>query len=286
MWETALTQRLNQDRENFGREGDRDSDVFKFGHDYRVNGTTPPAIRILSPESLVMFTNIAPYYPAQDLRGKEVVLDHPYSITFHFWDEFQRVLAACESENPSISFIDSQTGWQSNVQCNGAIGEHLWVLLNAPPVRAFYFKSFESEIETHARKCASFYYLWLLFRPGTIVLRQDDPKEGGRFPGYVVERMNYLRKGKASSSSDRATSPDKWEWSLWNLGYSDGKLIVQRCPFFIKRYRGMRAISALPVIPIQFVDDPNNVRATLIYRGRCYYTMMCEEHSYWYYKGR
>ena len=116
MWGTALTQRLNQNRENFGREGDRYSDVFKFGHDHRVNGTTPPAIRILSPELLVMFTNIAPYYPAQDLRGKEVVLDHPYSIAFHFWDELQRVLAACESENPSISFIDSQIGWQSNVQ--------------------------------------------------------------------------------------------------------------------------------------------------------------------------
>jgi len=223
---TALTQRLNQNRENFGREGDKAADVFKFGHDYRVNGTATPAIRILSAELLVMVTNIAPYHAAQDLRGKEVVLDHPYSIVFHIWDELQRVLDACESENPSISFIDSQTGWQSKVQCNGAIGEYLWVLLNAPPVRAFYLKSFQSEVETHAQKCASFDYLWLLFRPGTIVLRQDDPKEGGQFPGYVVGQMNYLRNGKASSSSDRATSADKWEWSLWNLGYSDGNLII------------------------------------------------------------
>jgi hypothetical protein len=98
--------------------------------------------------------------------------------------------------------------------------------------------------------------------------------------------MNYLRKGKASSSSDRATSADKWEWSLWNLGYSDGKLIIQKHPFFIKRYKGMRAIPELPVVPIQFVDDANNVRATLIDSGRRYYTMMCEEHSYWYYKGK
>ena len=124
MWGTALTQRLNQNRENFGREGDRDSDVFKFGHDYRVNRTAPPAIRILSLELLVVFTNIALYYPAQDLRGKEVALDHPYSIVFHFCNELQRDLAACENENPSISFIDSQTGWQSNVQCNRVIGEH------------------------------------------------------------------------------------------------------------------------------------------------------------------
>jgi len=107
VWGTALTQRLNQNRKSLGREGDRDIDVFKLGHDYRVNGTAPPAIRILSPELLVMFMNIAPYYPAQDLRGEEVVLDHPYSIVFHFWDELQRDLAACENGNPSISFIDS-----------------------------------------------------------------------------------------------------------------------------------------------------------------------------------
>lgn len=185
MWGTVLTQRLNQNRENLGREGDRDSDIFEFGYDYRVNGTAPPATRILSPELLVIFTNIAPYYPAQDLRGEEVFLDHPYSIVFHFWDELQRDLAACENENPTISFIYSQTGWQSNVQCNRAIGEHLWVLLNAPPVRAFYFKSFQSEVETHAQKCASFDYLWILFRPGTVVLRHDDSKEGGQFPGYA-----------------------------------------------------------------------------------------------------
>jgi hypothetical protein len=84
----------------------------------------------------------------------------------------------------------------------------------------------------HAQKCASFDYLWLLFGPGTIVFRQDDPKEGGQFPEYVVEPMNYLCKGKASSSSDRASSAGKWEWSLWDLGYSDGKLITQRYPFF------------------------------------------------------
>lgn len=74
----------------------------------------------------------------------------------------------------------------------------------------FYPKSFQSEVEMHAQKCASLDYLWLLFLPSTIVLRQDDPKEGGQFSGYVVERMNYLRRGKASSSSDRATSADKW----------------------------------------------------------------------------
>jgi len=44
----------------------------------------------------------------------------------------------------------------------------------------------------------------------------------------------------------------------------------------------MRAISELPVEQIQFVDDPNNVRATLIDRGRRYHTMMCNEHSHWY----
>ena len=48
----------------------------------------------------------------------------------------------------------------------------------------------------------------------------------------------------------------------------------------------MRAISELSIVPIQIVDDPNNVRATLIDRGRRYHTTMCEEHSYRYYKGK
>jgi hypothetical protein len=167
-------------------------------------------------------------------------------VVYHYWNELQQMRQACEQSEQSISLPDSGTGAQVDLPCETRMGEDLNIFLKALPIRQLYIKTIQSEIALHGQGRATYNFLWLLFRPGTIVLARDNSIDEGHLSDDVVERMVHHSSGmKVRAEGDdypeidprSAKSSDTDGWAQWKLNYMDNKLMRQRYTF-IRRYTG------------------------------------------------
>jgi hypothetical protein len=243
---------------------------------FRPSRVTVTSIRIVSRKLLDLFRFAVQNYPGYSLAGNRIVSNHPFGMLAHYYKELQ-------------SIKDGKTDVWSEEFCEGSPEEKksritamerlldeatlydLNVLLDY--FRPLYTKDFGAENIRHSLGFASFDLLWFLFKPGTNVYA----KSGGKIAGFIFEGGEYKsRKGDYW-----------WEAWCWNLSYN-GKRIERMWHIFkLKKFRGEKKITSLPVFPSSCMDyvDGGMVKERLCNLGEKYYKMLRAIPAHQYYQG-
>lgn len=167
------------------------------------------------------------YWPGVDFMAERVVIRAPYAVLIH-----HRAALA--------HFRDAQPASHSPEQV-AETAMHIDVLLGfladtlGPKIR--------EEEQRHARDqpCATFDWLWLLYRPGEVVY----VKSNSVWNPYITSRVQL-------DGADQERHPDSkkpWAIEYWNLGFDNGRIQRNAKTTYIDEYSGEQAISSLSVIP-------------------------------------
>jgi hypothetical protein len=278
----ALKERKSQHRHNFGTLEDTDPTPYIVGVDFFSRTKPTTYIRILSPHLLDVIRSLVLYYPKYELQSKEHLIEYPFRIIFHYWDELKQISEAFCKGEASITIKNPETGSEVTIICNKNTYDHLDVLYDCPPIRKVLLDVVTPERLLYKSKgLATYNNLWLLFRPGDIVFTRVRSK----LAGFVVETVSHKSAISSPSPEEYPRTDDRWELKLWNLSYKSRKIVRESYTFFINRYHGERAILDLPVFPTTFMHDHDAVKNDLIERGRHYYRIICDEQSHMRYNG-
>lgn len=275
-----LRMRKNQLRNTFGTSEDLDPGEFEIGVDFVSRGYSPMSMRIFSTHLRELLQNIVLYYPGTSFEDKEVQIQNPYKVLFHYWDQLQRVLREGQAGLHVVTIKNSETGSESEIQCNPTLLDHLDALLTAPDVLQVYNLTILPEKELHSKGLATYDNLWQLFRPGSTVFG----RVRGKLSGFIILHAEKHRPHQGGVYAVY-TGPSRWRVKVWNLAHNDGKLTRQQSRFYIDEFQGEKEISELPIFPIEFMNDDGMLKDNLIDRGKQYYKIICEDPSHMRYKG-
>ncbi|KAI8674623.1 AAA domain-containing protein [Fusarium keratoplasticum] len=274
--------RKSQRRKTFSVE---DPEEFSLDVDFRARTIYPTRIRVHSPYIQNVLRALIRYYPGYNIQDHEMTFVHPFKELFHYWDDLHYLLGHRDATGQSEAAVhNSDTGSQVRVSCDETTCKHLQTLLTAPPVQEAWDNIVKPELDLYSSGRASYDFLWLLFKPGDIVfLRSQGSDE--KLAGFVVMDFLYLSfSGRPSPLVDPHPT-DRWQLTLWNLAYDNGRLRRRARIIYVNRFYGVQAITDLAAFPTKFAPDPEALRSQLIKRGRRYYRIICDEQSYMRYNG-
>ncbi|KAI1504847.1 hypothetical protein F5X99DRAFT_370075 [Biscogniauxia marginata] len=270
--------RKSQFRHNFEQD---DSADFNINIDFRVRKIYSTGLRIHSPHIQSILRALIRYYPGFNAQGEEIIFIHPFKELFHYWDDLQQIMSGRQEEVRDVMIRNPDTGSEVTIKCSRLTYEHLGILLSAAPVQHAYNSMIEPELNLYHEGQASYDFLWLLFKPGEIVFTQVR----GKLAGFVVMKVAHLSGNKTESPLSDPHPADKWELSMWNLAYDNGRLRRKSYTVYIHRFYGAKSILDLPAFPTKFAQDQERLRAQLIERGKRYHGIICEGQSHMRYNG-
>ena len=104
--------------------------------------------------------------------------------------------------------------------------------------------------------------LWMLYRPGTKVYSRAN----GEWEAFVIDSLDGMQVRKPLPDNSHAlTRLDLRAWSINFDGEVYGRVWSIHC---IAPFHGVRDISSLPLVPERFLLDGNNIRESLVSRGK------------------
>ncbi|KAH8123348.1 hypothetical protein LI328DRAFT_156945 [Trichoderma asperelloides] len=247
------------------REGSRDpSRGREFSRRGVVDHSTSGGMREITIRSKYLLDAIKkvnqhpPLQPAKDFFAEQ----EPYPTLFHHIDDVKREIAQLGNEDAD---------------------DHLKILLNAVGhVNPIWNEARE---ENFSNGLVSHNMIWKLFRPGDLVLREDDI--GNLWLFVLIEISYYIDTFRKRYTQDleeerRAT------FTAWSLTWddADGYLTRRNTTFTCTEFSGQRPIKSLPVYPIRFQEHIKGVNtgAFLGSRGRKWWKLIgepsiCQQHS-------
>ncbi|MCJ1247879.1 hypothetical protein MMC30_005094 [Trapelia coarctata] len=236
-------------------------------------------ITIRSEAILDLIRDLVKYYPRiQPLRGDTLTLMEPFCILLHYRgelaernDHFRRTMSTPESQG-STDVSESH--------------EHLTHLLEFLSMR--YDEPLLRELARHkeGRAMCTFEWVWILFKPGTVVYTWEDNvlrafvvDEHSR--DYKVDQDEKIKPRTFSAYQDfdsrkRPTTLTVWAW--W-LDFDGARLGRCRKTFYIEPFEGERSITSLPVFPKDYLKHDQRVHKTLstqeslIQRGEKFFSL-------------
>ncbi|KAK1962267.1 ATPase [Colletotrichum sublineola] len=213
-------------------------------------------IRIHSVAIINALQSVVRYYPGQDFSGESIVVQKPYPVLAHYYDELQQFRQDCLLKPPH-ELCDRE---------KDAI-EHLEILLKflddevMPDVR--------QEQERNKRGFATFEWRWVAYKPGITVL---DRTSTGEWQASVVHSV---------SGGIFENPPKHWEVKLWCMDY-DGENIerVWSSPVTWFKFDGERSDSKAgqetkffdPTIDESYLEDED--AAALVENGKKFCAMV------------
>ncbi|KAL8393484.1 hypothetical protein RB595_003299 [Gaeumannomyces hyphopodioides] len=167
------------------------------------------------------------YWPGANFMAERVVIHAPYTILIHH----RAALARFRDAQPA-SHSPEQTA-ETSMHINVLLGFLADTL--GPKVR-------EEELRHEKdQPCATFDWLWLLYRPGEVVY----VKSNGVWSPHITSRVRFDGANQERHPDDRKP----WAIESWNLGFDDGRIQRNATTTYIDEYSGEQAISSLPIIP-------------------------------------
>jgi hypothetical protein len=107
----------------------------------------------------------------------------------------------------------------------------------------------------------TFDHLWSLFRPGTLVLLQNPH----------TSTKTIFRGAKVKVYEEITHKQNRhWELTVQYLGFDGKRVGMVQEKFTFLAFSGVQEITSLPVYPIQYHSDEDDLRKHLIERGRIY----------------
>lgn len=167
------------------------------------------------------------YWPGVNFMAERVVIHAPYAVLVHHRAALARFRDAQPASHSPEQVVETSM--------------HIDVLLGfladtlSPKIR-------EEELRHEKdQPCATFDWLWLLYRPGEVVY----VKSNGIWSPHITSRVRL-------DGADQERHPDDrkpWAIESWNLGFDDGRIQRNATTTYIDEYSGEQAISSLPIIP-------------------------------------
>ena len=220
-------------------------------------------ITIRSGAILDLLRDIVKYYPRiQPLRGDTLTLMEPFCILLHYRGELTE---RKDRFNQTVSALKAQ-GSSDDSESR----EHLTHLLDFLSMRYDEPLSRELARYNEGRAMCTFEWVWMLFRPGTVVYAWEDNvltafvvEEHSR--DYKVDQDEKIKPRTFSAYQDfdsrkRPTSLSIWAW--W-LDFDGARLGRHRKTFYIEPFEGERPITSLPVFPKDYLKHDPRVHKTL-----------------------
>ncbi|KZL69635.1 p-loop containing nucleoside triphosphate hydrolase [Colletotrichum incanum] len=270
-WTGDLISERTYEKGNEPRDQETGGPIFEMITSYRVSTHS------LDPESAVPITSqalptrhicihsiaiinalqsVVRYYPGQDFSGESIVVQKPYPVLVHYYDELQQFRLDCLAKFPN-ELCDREKD----------AADHLGILLGfldeevMPDVR--------QEQERNKRGFATFEWRWVAYKPGITVL---DRTNTGDWQASVVH----------SISGGVFENPAKdWEVKLWCMDY-DGENIerIWSSPVTWSKFDGERSDSKAgqetkffdPTLDESFLDD--EITIELVENGKKFCAMV------------
>ena len=220
--------------------------------------------------------DLIPYYPTQSFANDDLVLQEPFCPLLHYYEELK---VRRDSLRHEASQHDSL-----EVDDRSVAHEHLTYVVDF--VSGRYAEPLAKELALHRKSPAmcTYDWVWLLFRPGTVVYRWSY----GNLTAYVVESH---RKDKVhekdekikpptfstSEDLDRKSRPPSLSVAVWHIDFYGDCLGRRRKHIYIDSFDGEKEITSLPIFPKEFlkhekrVDPELPTEESLIQRGRLFF---------------
>lgn len=162
--------------------------------------------------------------------------------------------------------------------------------------------STQRSIQEGTKKTIAFDYLWLLFKPGDVVISAGQQKRA-----YIVLHVTggraLERKAKTTGSRDKprevsnyAIKEQEQEKEAYLAKYSKTTPFVIDCfyvdfdgknfgplpqKFMLAEFEGEKPITSLEVFPLRFDDNPKNTERLLAKRGKRFAKLARVDHKYY-----
>ena len=245
-------------------------------------------ITIRSKMVLDALRDIVGYYPQVSFQNDELILHEPFCVLLHYDKEILQHL-------DEIKEADSKAG-PGNDGTLSAKHEHLTYLSDFISQR--YSDPVSRELARHqeSRPMCTYDWVWLLFKPGTIVYSWSDGALTASVVEYHSKETIHSKDEKirppAISNLDELERKPRAEYlkvGLWNLDF-DGETIGRRRDYaIIQAFDGEKSIISLPVFPKEYlkhdkkIDGKLSTVEKLVRRGKLFFEMT--KRSYMQYDG-
>ena len=227
---------------------------------------------------LDILRDVVRYHPSLPPRTVELVLQEPFCMLLHHHEE----LAERRDElKQAASELASPEG---NASC--IAHEHIAYLMEFTRQRYADAMSRETARHRETRAMCTYDWVWLLFRPGSIVYSWDH----NALKAHIVEehdRGEGVKTGlkispKVLSDADdeeRLPPPERLKVLVWTVDFDGERLGRRRRTVFIPAFDGEKSILSLPIFPKEFLKYDTRVHPTLstedflTQRGKLFFEM-------------
>jgi len=237
-------------------------------------------LTIRSPSLLQVLQAVVTYYPVLANWRDNLVLQEPFCMLLHYQDEL-------------VKYRDTLSKSSKQTESDSTACEHLTQLLDLLSNQ----HGADVKVETnrwHGKPamCTS-EWIWLLFRPGTKVIRLED----GVPSAYLVQWHNreVLLGEKAITEPpefneyrlDFSDPPKPLTVAMWCLDF-DGRIIGRRREeVVIQPFTGERKITSLPICPVDFWQDDMfdtgglSIEDSLVKNGEDFVKLTSQSHCHY-----
>ncbi|KAF2104706.1 ATPase [Rhizodiscina lignyota] len=221
-------------------------------------------IDIYSSAIINAIQSVVQYYPQQNLAGDSVIIQWPYPILVHHYDELSKFREECALKDPNDLCIREKDA------C-----EHLRLLLEFLDEEVM--EEVKAEQERIKKGRTTFEWGWVPYKPGSTILQAFN--EDMVWRGYVVHSI---------SGGSFVNPPKGWKITTWALCY-DGTYLGR---YFVDGYwnkfdgeteliKDTRFIDE-KLLEVDECDDP--MAKQLVQSGEMYWNLLKKQCRY--YKGR
>lgn len=227
---------------------------------------------------LDILRDIVHYHPSLSARAKELALQEPFSMLLHYREE----LAERRDDLKQVaSDLASPEG-----NASSTAHEHLAYLTDFLHQRYADAMSQETARHRETHAMCTYDWVWLLFRPGSIVyswdrntLRAHIVEEHDRRVGAKTDGKIRPKDISDADDEERLPPPGRLEVLVWTLDFDGERLGRRRRTVSIPAFDGEKSILSLPIFPKEHLKYDKRVHHNmstedfLIQRGKMFFEM-------------
>ncbi len=217
---------------------------------------------IRSKHVLDILRDIVHYHPSLPPRATELVLQEPFCMLLHHHKE----LAERRDElKQAASELGSPEG-----KASSTAHEHLAYLMDFTHQRYADAMSRETARQRETRAMCTYEWVWLLFRPGSIVYSWDH----NTLKAHIVEEHDRAEGDKTggkirpkvlsdADDEERLPPPERLKVLIWTIDFDGERLGRRRITVSIPAFDGEKSILSLPIFPKEYLKYDKRVHDTL-----------------------
>ena len=188
-------------------------------------------LEIQAPKLIQIIRELVAYYPDESFRiGDTIKFEDPPKLLYYYRKELAEYRDRAE--------VDERTKQHITFALN-FLNSHLGDLM----------KKYEQFLDAGM---INFGHLWMMFKPGILVYEQES------------EELYFLKNGSVAETPCGMV----YALSCYHIDYNGEKLGKVERSIKIPGFGNPRTISSLPVLPLDFCEDPDAIKQKLLARAK------------------